>query len=363
MFKLIWNRKRRYRWYHLQTVADRRAGILRLLLLLLFLFVIHVAVLLLVEGMGVWSAIWLTMTTLTTVGYGDHSAGTFVGQLATIVLLYLSGIFVLAQIAGEWIDYRVDRRNNMITGQWNWNMKDHLVIINSPDADGDRYLRILVNQVRQSPSTRDAPIQIFTPHYPNGLPSELRSLGVVHRHGAPEGPDSLELVDVSSASMILVLAEDASAARSDSVTLDVLIQLRELNVSGYVIAECVQDENRDRFRRAGANAVLRPIRAYPELMARAIEARGTEIILENLFSREGVYPHRYDLSVEQKTWSELAVCCIQGGVGTLVGYEDRQHRVVINPGPDEQVSACAVFLLVNHDQVPGAAELEACIAR
>lgn len=361
MLKFTLRRKRRYRWYHLQTAADRRTSILRLMLLLLALSLAHVVVLLLFENLGLWDAVWLTLTTLTTVGYGDFSSVTVIGRLATIVLLYLVGIFVLAQIAGEWIDYRVDRRNNMITGHWNWHMKEHLVIINSPESEGDRYLLILVNQVRQSPTTKDAPIQLFTRHYPEGLPAALRNLGVVHRHGAPEGPESLELVDVSSAGVILVLAEDASKGRSDSVTLDVLIQLQELQVPGYVIAECVQDENRDRFRRAGADAVLRPVRAYPELMARAIESRGAELILENLFRREGVYPQRYELKVEREIWADLAVRCINAGLGTLLAYEDERQKLVINPHPQAGISATAVFLLVNHDRVPRPADVAACI--
>lgn len=342
-------------------MADRRVNILQLTALLMLLFILHTGVMLLFEGLGLWQAIWLTLTTVTTVGYGDLSAVTFTGQLTTIVLLYLTGIFVLAQIAGEWIEYRVERRTRMITGQWGWNMKDHLVIINSPDAAGDRYLRILVNQVRQAPATRNSPIQIFTRHYPNGLPAEIRNHGVVHRHGEPEGPESLELVDVTSASVILVLAENPSEGRSDSITLDVLIQLQELRVPGYVIAECVQDENRDRFRRSGASAVLRPVRAYPELMARAIEARGTEIILENLFRREGVYPHRYELPVRQETWGQLAVRCINAGLGTLLAYENEESQLVMNPLPQEEVRARALFLLVNHDRVPPPADVAACI--
>ncbi|MDO6804740.1 potassium channel family protein, partial [Wenyingzhuangia sp. 1_MG-2023] len=54
----------------------------------LLLFVgVHALAMMWLESMTPWQAVWLTLTTLATVGYGDVSAQTPLGQLMTIVLM------------------------------------------------------------------------------------------------------------------------------------------------------------------------------------------------------------------------------------------------------------------------------------
>ncbi|MEZ7958373.1 MAG: potassium channel family protein [Pseudomonadales bacterium] len=350
-------RKHRREMYANATTRDRKRNLFELLMLLLFLALSHTLAMVLLEDLTVWEAFWLTMTTMTTVGYGDTSATTPAGQMATVVLMYVFGIFLLAQIAGEFIDFRMDRRDRMRRGLWRWKMDNHIVIINTPDKDGDRYLQILVEQIRRSTSLEEYPILIFSPNYPDGLPSELASLGVVLKHGEPEGRVSLAEVDVEKAAFIVVLTVNASDYRSDSLTLDILDQLKQFNVPGHVIAECVQDENRTRLRAHGANAVLRPVRAYPELMVRAMAAPGTESILEDLFQHQGVHPRRYDVAIPDQNWGALASRLLVNGMGTPLGYLNLDNEIVTNPGVDNPIQGTALFILVNHDRVPSISDV------
>ena len=103
-------RRRQRRRMALQSHGERRRHILDLFLLLSLLILVHASAMYWFEGLPIGDAFWLTVTTVTTVGYGDFSAITPVGRLITVLLLYIIGIFLLAQIAGEWIDYRFDRR-------------------------------------------------------------------------------------------------------------------------------------------------------------------------------------------------------------------------------------------------------------
>ena len=313
------------------------------------------------EGLSLADSIWLTLTTMTTVGYGDLSAQTAMGRLATIVLMYGVGIFLLAQIVGEWIDYRINRRERMRKGLWRWNMKNHIVIVNSPEQDGVRYLRLLVEQIRNTPALEEYPIQVFSDAFPEGLPGELAKWGVVLHHGQPEGRDNLADVDIESAEFIIVMAVNTHSIRSDSLTLDILDKLSDFNLTGHVIAECVQDDNRERVLKHGAHAVIRPVRAYPELMVRAMAAPGTEVILEDLFTHEGVHPKRYDLDIPEQPWGELAARLLLAGLGTPIGYMDADQLVVTNPTANQQVDGSAIFVMVNHDTVPSIEAIAQCV--
>jgi voltage-gated potassium channel len=321
----------------------------------------HIFAMVVFEDLSLSDAIWLTLTTMTTVGYGDMSAQTGMGRFATILLMYGIGIFLLAQIAGEWIDFRMNRRERMRKGLWRWNMKNHIVIVNSPERDGVRYLRMLVEQIRNTPVLEDLPIQVFSDSFSEGLPNEIAQWGVALHHGQPEGRDMLGEVDVEQADFIIVMAVNTQSLRSDSLTLDVLDKLSRYKLAGHVIAECVQDENRERFLRHGANAVIRPMRAYPELMVRAMAAPGTEMILEDLFTHEGVHPKRYDLAIPSQPWGELAARLLLAGLGTPIGYLNADQRVITNPEAGKQVDGTAIFLMVNQDTVPSVEDIQDCM--
>jgi len=339
-------RRRRHRWYSAQTSNDRRRKITQLFMVLASLVLANIAAMMVFEGLSFWDSLWLTMTTMTTVGYGDISATSVYGRLSTIVLMYVFGIFLLAQIVGEWFDYRLDRRERMRKGQWRWDMQDHIVIINTPIQNGARYLRILVEQIRVTPLLADYPIEVLSSHFPDGLPADISTHGVVLHSGRAEGRISLSEVDVETSNFIVVMSEDTNDYRSDSLTLDVLDQLQGFAETGYIIAECVQEANRVRLLKHGANAVIRPVRAYPELMVRAMAAPGTEAILEDLFKHQGSHPRRYDIPFEGQNWGTIASRLLLQGLGTPLGYLNINDDVVVNPAPDETVSGKALYLMV-----------------
>ena len=340
--------KRRFRWQI--SYGRRRRHIAGLFLVLIFLMLVHTVLMVLLEGLSLGDAAWLTLTTVTTVGYGDLAAETPMGRFATVALLYIFGIFLLAQIAGEWIDYRIDRRDRMLKGLWRWKMKNHIVILNTPSIQGDRYLQLLVEQIRVSPGLQHCPIQVFTSSFPDGLPANLLSMDVVLRTENPDESVPLNELDIKHAAFVLLLATDTHDSRSDSVNLDLLNQLHEQHPSGRVIAESVLESNRERFKKQGADAVIRPIRAYPELLVRSMSAPGTEEILEDLFVHAGNHPWRYDVEFTEQPWGAMASKLLMQGLGTPLGYLDRQGTLITNPPPDACVSGKALFIMVSQDR-------------
>ena len=99
---------------------------------ILVIVVVHSLAMMQLEGFSVEDSLWLTLTTITTVGYGDISATTGLGRVLTVLIVYLGGIFVLAKMAGDFFDYRSLRREAMKNGNWSWRkMKDHIIIIGS----------------------------------------------------------------------------------------------------------------------------------------------------------------------------------------------------------------------------------------
>ncbi|MCP5162582.1 MAG: two pore domain potassium channel family protein [Hahellaceae bacterium] len=313
------------------------------------------------EGLTLHQALWLTMTTLTTVGYGDLSPKTIAGQIATIGLMYVIGITLLTLIVSDYIDYRFFRREAIRTGRWRWNMINHIVVINTPKNIGIHYYERLVQQIRVHEDYRTIPIQLLTKEFPDGLPPEMVDLDLVHFHGTGTNIHDLAAVNPDQAKHIIVLAQDAGNPESDSTAFDVLHRLMEYNLAKKAVVECVLDENRARLGKLGARAILRPVRTYPEIIVRALLAPGAEKVLEDLFTHENDHPHRYDIEVDHLQWEEVVCALIQADLGTAIAYIEPTGEVVCHPPAHEKLTASALIILVKTDRTPTTAEVEAAL--
>ncbi len=360
----LWFRRRYFRFTrHIASAIRQR--LIRGAVLFAALFAIHVAAMMAIEGLDLVEAVWLTMTTATTVGYGDISAKTPLGRLTTMVCMYVFGIFLLAQAASDIFEYRSLLRERRRRGEFKWkNMKDHLLIINVPVQDADVYLSRLVDHVRRTPQLADIPIQLLTPHYPDGLPRELVDAGVTHYSGVAENSANLEAANVVYARYIIVIADETYDPRSDAHTYDVLSRIQQAKgraeTRQMVVAEVVEDSNRGRILAAGADTAVRPIRAYPELVVRALAAPGVEQVLENLFTHDADRLARFDASFDGLRWTDVVVSFITGGAGVPMGYVDASG-VHTNPHPDDICGGKAVITLLDERLEVTLETIRACL--
>lgn len=348
-FHLLKRRKKRQHFrkkVHFHTAKDLQ---LRFTLFALVI-IAHCIAMVVFEHLGWWDAFWLTMTSASTTGYGDISAATVWGQVATIVLIYGIGITLLAQIASDYIESRIQKKEMGIRGQLEWrNMHNHLLIVNTPKHYTESYLERLIKQICSTPELVNTPIQFLTPHFPEGLPMNLRSYGVVHQTGDATVDGSLENSGVKTAKYIVILSPDSQDRHSDSLVFDILHRVKASNSNAFILAEAIEDSNRIRFKEAGANAVIRPVRAYPEILVRSLIAPGTEQVLEDLFSHQGDHTIRLEVHVEGFSWAQVVIKLIEADVGTALGYEDYNGNIITHPNTREIIHAKSLIVLVGEE--------------
>ncbi|GGG51869.1 hypothetical protein GCM10010964_43810 [Caldovatus sediminis] len=342
----------------------RPPGLVGPLVWLLAMVGLFAAAMAALEGMPPEESLWLAVVTLTTVGYGDVAAQTVAGKLATVLLLMAGGVFVLAKLASDWFDWRDAVRERKRRGFWRWGMRDHVLIVGTP-GEGEAAVRLfagLVRQLRATAAFRDAPVALLTRAFdgrPEGLPQVLCDLGAVHVSGAPTDPDALAATDAGRARALVVLADAPQDPVSDAVAMDVLARVRALAEAAgrgeppTAVVECVDDRNRPRLIAAGAVAAVRPLRTYPEMLARALVTPGAERLLEDLFTPDGNELHRVPLDRPWRgRWAELAYAVLRADIGTAIAYEAPDGAVVMNPGGLQEVVASALFLIQHDRQEP-----------
>ncbi|MBL4615216.1 MAG: NAD-binding protein [Magnetovibrio sp.] len=297
------------------------------------------------EGFGFGDSVWLTLTSITTVGYGDLSATTVWGRLSTVLVLYIGGIFVVGNMAGDFFDYRSNRREAMKNGNWSWTqMKDHIVIIGSK-ADSEQHLARLMSECKSAEATAGREIVLISECFDHGLPTLLQGFDIKYVKGCGSSPGALQQASVKNAEIVIVLALNEEDSSSDGNAFDVVCRIREINCSAKVVAECVDDDNRQRLEKAGATLVLRPVRAYPEMIIGGLLHPGSTVILENLFTAQGERIVRLDEALTG-LWADIVSKYVQMNAGTPIAYRDTDTgKIITAPPGNTTISADALFLL------------------
>ncbi|CAM3656648.1 potassium channel family protein [Smaragdicoccus niigatensis] len=345
----------------------------KMLLFLLLLIALHVIAMLVFEQAALHkrgdesslevfvNSVWLTLTTVLTIGYGDISAATIPGKVATMLLLYTGAVFMVANVASAAVEMRLEKLTRMRDGTWRWKLRDHILILNSPAKESERYFVSLIELLRREREFTNIPVMILTERFTNGLPDGLRDLGAVFYHGSPHDLKALQSAGADKAKYIVLLAEEETHPRSDSLNFDVLLELHETYTNARIISEVVEDSSRERFRRFGAHRIVRPVRSYPEFIVRALACPGSETVVEDILSSEGSVTQRFNVRIDNRRWADIGATMLLKGYGTVLGYVDEQRKVVSNPAPLHPVSGRGLFVLVRTDNPPSRSQVQAAI--
>lgn len=318
-------------------------------LLLITLIAIHTLIMIFAENLSLGDAIWLTMTSVTTVGYGDLSAKTAIGRISTIILLYLGGIAILAQVASMYFEYRQEIRARILQGDWSWNMENHIVFINCPSNVGEEYFSKSISGLRNSSSKlASTPIVIVCEKMSNGISNNLRKMNVTHVAKSINQPEAFEYSNIHKAHTVIILSKDYLDSISDSINFELVDRLRNMGVKSRIIVESVNDENRARLKRIGADSVLRPIRAYPELLMRSIIAPGSEEVIETLFNSYGEECVKIEVTIEDK-WLNIIEKLTKNEIAIPIAYEDLQGNIINSPKFSEVINVKSLYVIVNKD--------------
>ena len=236
------------------------------------------------EDLPVGDAAWLTITTATTVGYGDISATTVAGRWSTVLLMYVGGIFILAQLAGLIFEGVQSKLEKQRLGQVNLNVVDHVVIF----GYREKFLHRVIQEIRNSSSDlRKEEIVIVSPTMQE-LPEDFVRQAVFHVSGALYDDEILDRANLIRAKRIAILPEADGDKDINYANLELVARLGEQAPEVPIVYAANTSGEMALAEELGAEDAIIFDPNYPDIFARAIISLGAEDILTDIVDRDGV---------------------------------------------------------------------------
>lgn len=210
-----------------------------------------------IEGWDFLDAVYMTVITLTTVGYGEVHEVSRIGQIYTIFLIFIGVAFFLF-VAGSVVQFMVEGRIRIILGRRSLDkkidrLKNHYIV-----CGYGRIGRVLCNQLKRKPmdlvviDKNLELIPIFDDDKVLYVSGDASDEAILHKAGI-----------LRAKGLIAVLATD-----TENVFL--VLTARQLNPDLYIIARASQDESKSKLQAAGANRVESPYEMGAVSMAQRI---------------------------------------------------------------------------------------------
>lgn len=251
-------------------LADPVRGLEISLLMLLGLLLIGSLGYMLIEGMNPVDALYMTVITITTVGFGEVRPLSALGRVFTSLLIFLGVAVVTTAITNIasiilgprlWLMIREQRMNDTIA-----TLENHFIICG--------YGR-MGQQIARDLHKRKQPFVII--EQDEDVSEELLELDVNFILGNATDDDTLERAGIRKASGLV------AALNSDSDNVMTVLSAREINPTLYIVARAAETQSESKLRRAGANRVVSPYIIGGHRMAVALLRPAVHDFMDHIF--------------------------------------------------------------------------------
>ncbi len=228
-------------------------------------------------------ALWWSMVTMATVGYGDIFPITPAGRYLVGVPTMVFGIgflgYLISQIAGALIESRSKRIKGMIE----MTASEHILIVNFSHLD---MMLKLVRELHSDSSTREKAICLVDETLEE-IPQELMERGVHFVKGDPTRKEVLNRAGVTRASHAIILSKDPGDPHSDDQNLATTLVMESMNDKIFSVVEIVNAEKINQVELAGANSVICASELSSGLIIQEMQDPGVKNIIKDLVSDLG----------------------------------------------------------------------------
>lgn len=333
MYEIVFNLEK--------SIARKR---LQIALVLLGILIVYGTIgYMVIEGDRLLDAIYMTVITISTVGFGEIHKLSMAGKVFTITLIVLSFVvyaFAITMISAYFLEAQMKYLIRGYKSKSLKKMENHVIVCgfgrNGQQAvkelEAHRYKYVVIDQNHDIiVKNMDRPARFI--------------------EGDATHDDTLLRANIKSAIALI------STMPVDADNLYVTLTARSLNPGLKIISRASDEASEKKLRMAGVNAVVMPERVGGAHMAGLVARPDVLEFLDHLSvhhntptNLEEIVCHDLPEGVLNKTIHEIGIRKITGA--NIIGFKTAEGDFIMNPSPDTRVvKDSKLFVLGTPEQI------------
>ncbi len=308
------------------------------ILTLLAIIVFATTVYMLIERMSLIDALYMTLITISTVGFGEVRPLSPGGRIFTMILIFL-GVGVVATTISNaigivlgprlWLSIRQRTMERLLM-----TIEDHYVV-----CGYGRMGQQIIDDLR----ARGEPF-VLVESDPERAESLLED-NIPFVIGDATNDETLLQAGIERARGLV------AAVDSDPDNVMIVLTARELNPKLFIVARVTSGENENKLRRAGANRVVSPYQIGGHRLALALLRPAVNDFLDKIFS----FHEDMDMEIGQiylRAESRLAgqtvaTCELRNTHGvSILAIQKPNREVIVTPSPGQQLEVGSTLIII-----------------
>jgi voltage-gated potassium channel len=290
-----------------------------------------------IEGWEPLSALYMTVITITTVGYGEVAPLSLRGITFTIILI-LASVGMVAFIVVGLTRVMVEGEVRKILGRRKLekrigHLSSHYIV-----CGYGRIGRYICKELAEKP----LPFVVVEKH--PDITQRLEEAGYFYVNGDATNDETLRKAGIESAKCLV------AAVASDADNLYITLTARELNTGLYILSRATDENAQKRLLTAGATKVVSPYLIGAHRMAMALVRPTVVDFMEIAMHRKSLELQLEEIrvnQVDQLPSSTLRDSGIRSDLDLiLVGVKKESGEMIYNPSSETQLEAGDTLIIL-----------------
>lgn len=280
-------------------------------------------------------AIWYSVVTVTTVGYGDFYPVSLGGRVLVAMPVMFFGIGLLGYLLSIAASALVEAKTKELHGMADFKLKDHLIVLNFP---GLGKLENVLDELAADSTfgkTRDV---VLVDEELTELPPAMLARNVHFVKGNPNRDETLARACIDDAKYAIILCRLARDPRSDDQNVAIALAVEARNPNVHTVVECVDATTEELLRKAGSDCVVCTSRFDAHFVSGELLNPGVQEIIAQLTSNlhgQQIYLTPYGGS-KAKSFKEMGASC--GEHQHIALGVHHKGKTILNVAPTHDVA-------------------------